>query len=66
MQEPSLTDIIRTANLKRKALGIKISEHKFMPQFKKKKSVTLYEGSPYTVEVCNWETTIKSFFQENQ
>lgn len=42
-EELSLTEIIKVANLKRKALGIKVTESKYLPQFKSKNNVVLLE-----------------------
>ncbi len=63
--EPTLTEIIKTANLKRKALGIEVSEHRYMPQFRSTKNVTMIEGSPYVVEIEDGETRLRPFFDNS-
>lgn len=64
--EPTLTEIVKLANQKRKTLGIKISESNYLPQFKSTKNITLVDGSPYIVEVMDGETAIRPYFTNKE
>ncbi len=54
--------VVKEANRKRKALGIKVSEANYHPAFRNTPNVTLVEGSPYIVEIIDGETVLRDYF----
>ena len=58
----TLESIVKEANRKRKAMGIKVSEANYHPAYKNDMNVVLVEGSPFILEVVEGGTSIRPYF----
>ena len=61
----TLESVVKEANRKRKALGIKVSEKDYMPQIQTQRKVVMIEDSPFFIEVKDGGTVLTPFFSEN-
>ncbi len=62
----TLESVVKEANRKRKALGIKVSEKDYMPQFQTQRKVVMVEDSPFFIEAKDGGTVLTPFFSENE